>query len=1823
MLETGEEYPLTAAQAAIWYAQVQNPDSAAYIIGEYLEIRGPVDPRVLEDSLRAVVAQLDALNVAFIDTASGPRQMPVRQVHWFLDFLDIAAAKDPHPTALAMMQSAIRRLGSEWAHRPFSFTLFRLAGDRFWWFHAYHHIAMDGYGAAQIAARVAAEYSLRTIFAPARSRPKPDGYGRLLEQDLGYASSTAKDEDQRFWRDYLDGSGAPFRFWNSVETAPKPYLTETIQVQPFQIEALRRTARSRGVALPYLLTGLAAIWMSWLSGTTEVVLSFPVLGRRAELARTPAMTSNLLPLKISLQGQATPIDLARGIARERQKLEPHERYRGEHLLRELFGGAAKSFGPTVNIMPFRYGREFGGHPCTAHNVSIGPVHDLCVTVYDRRGQGALQVHLNANPDVCSADRMTDLGLRLELLISIVAASPDRQIHKMDLLTQEERHKTLEVWNDTDRPFPTESLAGMLERQATATPQRTALVVHGTNYSYDSLDARSNAVALLLTSRGIAPGDLVAVVVPRSAELIWAILGVSKAGAAYLPIDPELPAERIIWMLRDAEPVAVLSLRRIADRLPSSFDHVCLDDLDRGAGWAAFSGAGRRVRPTTPEDPAYVIYTSGTTGTPKGVVISHRGLPSLAASQMMHLALDTNSRVLQLASPGFDAMVMELLMAFAAGACLVVPRETERSGARLAAFLNEHGITHALLPPATLSGLPRGAYPALQTLVVGGDACSPALALAWCNGRRLINAYGPTEATVCATMSQPLRAADCTAGGPPIGGPVWNTRVYVLDHLLRPVPPGVVGDLYVAGLGLADGYLRRPEMTAERFVACPFDPDGGRMYRTGDRVCWREDGQLLYAGRADRQVKIRGIRIEPAEIEAALCDLPDIAQAVVVARETAPGEMALVAYAVPAQSGTLLDSATLRRSLRKRLPSAMIPAAIVVLDTFPATPNGKIDVAALPAPSIVARGGVPSTDRERELVTLFAEVLQVTEVGIDDGFFELGGDSLRAMLLLERIRESLGVELTVAEVFDAATVRELALRLDRTDEAVSPFAVMLPLRRHGQSPPLFCIHPGPGLGWAYAPLIPYLDREQPLYALQARGLDGVAPLPATLAEMAADYAAEIRRVQPHGPYHLLGWSSGGVVAHAVATCLQESRQKVVLLVSLDGYPAGEFYYSRIPPAEHANEGLKAIRKVIGKFLDAGVAEGVKRETFLSDALLASMFQIHTHTARLLTEARLGYFTGDMLLFRSAEKYEDLELPDPDLWRPHVSGRIEIVGVEGHHDTMLLGESAATIGRTIAERLSTISMDPIVQNVGNPARRLSILLTNVVLRDRSGTEVMIGELALALLARGHRAAIYTRCMGPLAREVMARGVPVTDRIETLGFKPDIIHGHHNIALTIAMARFPATRAVFVCHDSASIFDSPICDPRIGAYVAIDHACAERLRIEGAPAARVQLIPIAVDLSRFECRRRWPERPHTALAVTKGRAPWLGAVREACARAGLELTEVGPAVGNSVDDLPSRMAASDIVFAWSRSAAEAAATGAAVILCDEFGFGGLLTSTETERYPDSRLGHRVLPEPVTAARVGRAIAAYDPEDARRVAALVRRKLSLDDMVQAYERIYEAQMHSPLPEPDAAAGLAGFLERTLPRYDHPSYLEEAGQALAARLARLNEWFGEQAERDPAAAAAEIAFNAGGLGMGLLGFGWSIPEEWGTWTDGALAVLQVPVSLLSAWRGRIAFACFHYFGPKDHPELCRTVELLAPGGEILTRWQFLQRENGSAEADRVVTVPDSVARNGRDLIGLAFRMLDPLSPFDAGEGNDTRRRGLGLKIMRAGPKPSLSETRQ
>ncbi|HEY5985399.1 MAG TPA: amino acid adenylation domain-containing protein, partial [Streptosporangiaceae bacterium] len=646
-----------------------------------------------------------------------------------------------------------------------------------------------------------------------------------------------------------------------------------------------------------------------------------------------------------------------------------------------------------------------------------------------------------------ADPRQVCGLLQAAAAGLVAAledAPAMPLRQVDVLDQAQRRQILSDWNDTAREVPAATVPELFAAQAARAPDAVAVVFADTAISYGKLDTAAARLARLLVARGAGPERVVAVVMDRGAELVTALLAVLKAGAAYLPVDPDYPAERVAFMLADADPVCVLTAGMAAARLPlpNGAAALAVDDPGLAAQLAGKAGGelegddgsgGARLR--LPAHPAYVIYTSGSTGQPKGVVATHAGLVNLVAANR-RFGAGPGHLVAQFTSVSFDNFGTEWSTALLSGAALVVVPSQRRLGEDLAGFLAEAGVTHAMLPPAVLATLADGSIGANVVLDVGGEACPPEVAARWSAGRVLFNSYGPTETTVDAAVWR------CSPDSAEvlIGQPIVNTRAFVLDRRLCPVPAGVAGELYVAGANLARGYLGRAGLTGERFVACPFGDGGERMYRTGDLARWTADGQLVFAGRADDQVKLRGFRVEPGEVEAALAAHPGVGHAVVVVREDTPGDKRLVAYVVPAADGDGRDEAAaggaeeLARAVRERaaerLPEYMVPSAVVVLDALPLTANGKIDRKALPAPDYAAGspGGMPATVQEEILCQVFAEVLGLERVGVDDSFFDLGGHSLLAIRLVSRIRVVLGAELSVRALFEAPTPAGLAGQL---------------------------------------------------------------------------------------------------------------------------------------------------------------------------------------------------------------------------------------------------------------------------------------------------------------------------------------------------------------------------------------------------------------------------------------------------------------------------------------------------------------------------------------------------------------------------------------------------------------------------------------------------------------------------------------------------------------------------------------------------------------------------------------------------------------------------
>ncbi|HXA59439.1 MAG TPA: amino acid adenylation domain-containing protein, partial [Streptosporangiaceae bacterium] len=1004
--------PLSAAQSAVWMAQQLAPE-APITIGQYTEIDGPVDLALLDAVARRVIGEVEAIGVRFVDEDGVPWQVPAPPFDLEIPVIDLSAEPDPRAAAEAWMWDDLTS-PIDLAQDPvFTWQLFRAGPSKVFAYVRSHHIALDAICGSMIVQRVA------EVYTAIRRGEEPSGdmgsLDVLREQEDAYRSSGRFHKDREYWTGRFAELPEVTSLSGRVAPPSARYLRESVTLSPERTEALGVAARALSTNAAGLVIAASAAYTGRLTGNPDVVLGMAVTGRTTAAARrTPAMMATVLPLRLDLGPSTTLSGLVRQVTAEAGQLLRRQKYRQEDLRRDLglTGDQRRLYGPAINIMQFDHTVDFDGAPGVMHAMSTGPIEDLVINVYDGFGGRGLRVDFDANPALYSAGELAALHRRFVVFLeAIAAAEPELPLARIGVLDGLDR-SSLAGFSDGGPAAPALGLEELFEAQARLRPDALA-VISAQTLTYAELNARANRLARLLVARGVGPESIVALVLPRSVEQVVAVLAVAKAGGAYLPLDPGHPAERIAFMLADARPVLV-----IADRpdlpVPAASGLLLVDEVRADL----YDPSDLNV-PLLPGHPAYVIYTSGSTGRPKGVVVTRTGIASLAATEVECFEIGPGDRALHFSSPGFDVSLLELLMAFATGATLVIAPPETYGGEQLHELLQTQAVTHAFITPAALATVPAEGLDELRMVIAGADVCPPELVTRWAPGRQMINGYGPTEITVATTFSGPLVPGEI----PPIGRPVVGTRVYVLDAGLQPVPIGVVGELYVAGAGLARGYLDRPGLTAERFVACPFGRPGEVMYRTGDLVRWRASGDLDFLGRADQQVKIRGFRIELGEIESVLAAHGAVAQVAVVPDTSPAGDVRLVAYVVGS-----VDTGELRRFAGKSLPAYMVPAAIVLLDALPINRSGKLDRAALPSPDPSPPAGrdaprAPRSPREELLCGLFEEVLGVS-AGIDDGFFDLGGDSIVAMRLVARARAA-GLVLSPREVFLHQTVASLA------------------------------------------------------------------------------------------------------------------------------------------------------------------------------------------------------------------------------------------------------------------------------------------------------------------------------------------------------------------------------------------------------------------------------------------------------------------------------------------------------------------------------------------------------------------------------------------------------------------------------------------------------------------------------------------------------------------------------------------------------------------------------------------------------------------------------
>ncbi|WP_433659589.1 amino acid adenylation domain-containing protein [Nocardia sp. CA-128927] len=1048
---TPESFPLTPAQLGIWYAQLLDPD-VPINIAQYVDVRGELDAELLQQVSAEAGREYESVLVRLGESGGVPWQCVDPALSIDIPLIDLRTQPDPVAAAHEWMRTDASTPVDLLTDRLFAGAVLRVCERRYFWYLRVHHLVLDGYGALTNMMRIAERYTARLRGTePAPVRPSP--LAALVDGELGYRASARHTTDRTHWAERvagldgatsLDGRTAPRAPSNLIAGRPLPAAL---------VARLNMLAADQDSTPAVVLLAAFAGYLARLTDRDEAVLSLPVTGRTtAALRRSAGMLSNIVPLRLPV-GATTWGALLRATRVEVTGALRHQRYRHEDIRRDLEqdGRPARRalFGPLANIMLFRNDLTLGDTVGYYHVLSTGPVEDLSLNVYYGE-RDSVHVDFEANPNLYSADDIARHHARfLRYLTRLLATDVGTPLSVVPVATELELEVSTRIWNATafdvaavlaDRcagVTPAATLVAMFEAQAARTPDAVAIRYAGAaDLTYAELSARSNRLARHLISRGVGPETSVAVHIRRSPELVVAIYAILAAGAAYLPLDPDHPAERTAHILDTARPACMLTTEHDAASADFQTPVLYVDRLDETHSTSRVWDC-ERTAALRPEHPAYVIFTSGSTGLPKGVLITHEAIVNRLVWMQATYRLSTEDVVLQKTPATFDVSVWEFFWPLQIGATLVLAHpDGHRDPAYLRAVIAEYRVTTAHFVPSMLEAFLANhdfaRRTSLHTVFASGEAlpASPAQRLRVSTGARLHNLYGPTEAAVDVTFHEVI---DTDTLSVPIGAPVFNTRLYVLDSRLRPVPVGAPGELYLSGVQLARGYVAQPGLTAARFVADPFDGasvTGGRLYRTGDLVRWTTRGQLEYLGRTDFQVKLRGLRIELGEIESVLGAVDSVVRAVVVLRDDAGVGEQLVAYVVESEPGTV-HSAQLRAAAVRALPGYMVPATYLVLDALPVNASGKLDRSALPAPvRHRTEYHAPRTPTEQAVARVFGEVLGRVRVGRDDDFFALGGNSLVATQVAARLGTDLGCLLRVREVFTATTVFDLAELLER-------------------------------------------------------------------------------------------------------------------------------------------------------------------------------------------------------------------------------------------------------------------------------------------------------------------------------------------------------------------------------------------------------------------------------------------------------------------------------------------------------------------------------------------------------------------------------------------------------------------------------------------------------------------------------------------------------------------------------------------------------------------------------------------------------------------------
>lgn len=1294
MTENEFIFPASFAQQRLWFLSQLAPKNPFYNVAAAIRLNGNLNFPALEQTFNEIVRRHEVLRTTFEMVEGKLNQVVVEEASLTLNFVDLRHL----PTQ--EKDTEVRRQAIALSQLPFNLaadlllrvTVFQLEPTKHILFLSLHHIIADGWSIGVLIAEISTLY---TAFSAGNSSP-------LIDLPIQYA-------DFAYWqREYLQGEvlASQLSYWKSQladipilnlpTDRPRPAIssykgaTQPLEISNSLSTSLEMLSQEAGVTLFMTLFAAFAILMSRYTRQTDIVIGSPIANRnRAEVEQLIGFFVNSLVLRIDLSSNPTFRKLLVKVREVTLGAYAYQDLPFEKLVEELHPERDLSRQPL-----FQVAITLANTPITAlelPNLALSQFEfdsgtsklDLELHLWQSEGIKGKAIYSTDLFDRATIIRM--LG-HFQTLLAEIVANPDKSISDLSILPIPERQQLLYKWNNTSTDYPHRCIHELFIEQANKNPDAIAIISQNAQLTYQELDKRSNQLAHHLQKLGVAPEVIVGICLERSPNAIIAILGILKAGGAYLPLDPAYPPERLQNTIEDAQ-VSIL-LTQQSSTFQSDRSKIVYIDGD----WSAIAQASQQavISNVTPANLAYVIYTSGSTGKPKGVLVEHGGLSNLAQAQMQTFDLKSENRILQFASLSFDASIFEIFMALGLGATLYIVPESARLGTALRAYLQQHSITHATLPPVVLKTLTPTQLPALQTLIVAGEACSAEIVTNWAKGRRFFNAYGLTETTIWSTVAEITDRIS-------IGRAIALAQVYILDEHLQSVPICIPGEIYIGGIGVARGYLHRPELTAQRFIPNPHvetlhatslqhttplqNPQFNRLYKTGDIARYLPDGNIEFIGRSDNQIKIRGYRIELGEIENLLSQHRAISQVAAIANTD---NQYLIAYIVCHPNQTV-TTAQLQHFLREKLPNYSIPSTFIVLPSLPITPSGKVDRNALKA---LGRNNLelsyvaPRTPTETTLTTIWAQILKLEQVSVEDNFFALGGDSLLAVNLLEQINQHFAQNIPLSALFSAPTVEQFAQLIEKTyTENWSP---LVPLQSKGSNPPFFCVHPIFGVVLPYYELAYHLGIDQPFYGLQAFGLDGVNPPLTSIEEMATCYIKAMRQVQPQGSYQIGGWSFGGLVAFEMAQQLQQAGEQVSLLAIIDTrspissnrisiYDGWKFLFTTATHSiypfilDYWSIISDRFPKLLNRKTISSLLPQETKLRMLDELTVHRLLQVFAANSRATLNYIPQNYSGAIALF-SSETFKNSQ--DPTLgWNQLAASGVKVHNISGNHLSML--------------------------------------------------------------------------------------------------------------------------------------------------------------------------------------------------------------------------------------------------------------------------------------------------------------------------------------------------------------------------------------------------------------------------------------------------------------------------------------------------------------------------------------------------------------------------